>query len=67
MFCRFYPDSPVAASELFASLVLESGKRPVSAAMVQGYFMFYKNDPEMALTNVDKLWELWSISYVCVG
>ena len=57
MFQRFYPDQPVASSLQFAQRVLEGGRR-VSMAQVQGYLMFYKSEPHMALENVQTLWTL---------
>lgn len=57
MFCRFYPEMPLNASTEFANLVVSLNK-PVSMAEVQGLFMFYKNDPDGLLKNVNKIGEL---------
>jgi len=58
MFLRFYPERPRGESEHFASRILEMTNPKVSAAMVQGYFMFHKHSPEMALESVARIWEL---------
>ena len=57
MFQRFYPDQPAASSLQFAQRVAEGGRR-VSMAQVQGYLMFYKSEPHMALENIQELWTL---------
>ena len=54
MFENFYPDQVLKKPNLsteFADKVI-SLDVPVSAAQVQGMFMFFKNDPEMAIENV---------------
>ena len=51
MFNRFYPDTPAGMAGEFASLVAQTGVN-VSAAQIQGFFMFYKRDPSQALQNV---------------
>jgi len=51
MFNRFYPDAPAGMAGEFASLVAQTGVN-VSAAQIQGFFMFYKRDPSQALQNV---------------
>ena len=58
MFHRFYPEQPTERASDFAREVLSQGKKNVSLAQVQGYFMFYKSEPELAMANVDKLWTL---------
>ena len=55
MFQRFYPDLSLEKSHHFAELVLKRG-REVSMAQLQGYFMFYKSEPDQALNNIDRLW-----------
>lgn len=57
MYQRFYPEQPLARSQLFAERVL-SARKNVSMAQVQGYFMFYKSEPAAVLENIDKLWTL---------
>lgn len=44
-------------AEKFAENVI-SQKRNVSPAQIQGFFMFYKNNPDDALKNVLHIWEL---------
>ena len=57
MFQRFYPDQPLASSLQFAERVSGEGRR-VSMAQVQGYLMFYKSEPHLALENCQKMWSL---------
>ncbi|XP_064381973.1 mitochondrial chaperone BCS1-like isoform X2 [Halichondria panicea] len=57
MYLRFYPEQPIARAQLFAEQVTCMNK-PVSMAQLQGYFMFYKNDPEDSLNNVNQIWTL---------
>lgn len=57
MFHRFYPEAPASSSIEFADLI-QKLKRPVSMAEVQGLFMFYKNDPESLMKNVEKIGNL---------
>ena len=57
MFGNFFPDETKNNPELpvkFADKVMKLDT-PVSAAQVQGMFMFYKNDPCKALENVFRL------------
>ena len=51
MFRRFYPDDSDGRAEVFADKVTELGVC-VSAAQVQGYFMFYKLSSQDAIDNV---------------
>lgn len=55
MFQRFYPKVSLEKSRHFAELVLDRG-REVSMAQLQGYFMFYKSEPDQVLHNIDKIW-----------
>lgn len=60
MFLRFYRDNENKAEELatqFAGSVM-SHKKNVSPAQIQGFFMFYKNNPNDVLKNVSHIWEL---------
>ncbi|XP_076282626.1 mitochondrial chaperone BCS1 [Lasioglossum baleicum] len=60
MFLRFYKNNVNQASELakrFSEDIL-SQKRNVSPAQIQGFFMFYKNDPHDMLKNISHIWEL---------
>jgi len=57
MYQRFYPEQTPEKSAQFAQKIVSLEKN-VSMAQVQGYFMFYKLEPEAALENVDKLWIL---------
>ncbi|TRY63981.1 hypothetical protein TCAL_00319 [Tigriopus californicus] len=54
MFDRFYPDAKAGQAAEFAHSVA-SENVDVSAAQVQGYFMFFKNDPNLALSNAWRL------------
>lgn len=53
MFGRFYPLETVESSNLFADRVLELGV-DVSAAQIQGYFMWFKKDSQAAIDNVSR-------------
>ncbi|XP_035693603.1 mitochondrial chaperone BCS1-like [Branchiostoma floridae] len=55
MFRRFYPDQPEARSQEFASKVVAQGK-DISIALVQGFFMLNKSDPDAVIENIDKMW-----------
>lgn len=60
MFLKFYKsmgDRVNDLAEKFAENVI-SQKRNVSPAQIQGFFMFYKNNPDDALKNVLHIWEL---------
>lgn len=60
MFIRFYKSDDKDTERLakeFAQNIL-AHKRNVSPAQIQGFFMFYKNEPEAVLNNVSKIWEL---------
>ena len=54
MFRRFYPDHAHLAPQFLATLSQELGEADgqVSAAQIQGFFMFYKRDPQEAIDNV---------------
>jgi len=51
MFTKFYPDQSQETAALFAEEVDKLGV-PVSAAQVQGYFMWFKTSPQDAIANV---------------
>ncbi|XP_031777197.1 mitochondrial chaperone BCS1 [Nasonia vitripennis] len=60
MFVRFYQSDDKDTERLakeFAQSVL-AHKRNVSPAQIQGFFMFFKNEPEAVLNNVSRIWEL---------
>ncbi|XP_076339121.1 mitochondrial chaperone BCS1 isoform X2 [Tachypleus tridentatus] len=57
MYQRFYPEQPEEKAEKFVQAVQKHGKE-VSMALVQGYFMFYKNDPCGVIENTDMMWKL---------
>lgn len=60
MFLRFYKTQNENVGKLsrqFAQSVLAHNCN-VSPAQIQGFFMFYKNEPEAVLCNVAKIWEL---------
>ena len=52
MFANFYPDSTPEEAEQFSAAV-EGGS--VSAAQVQGYFMFFKESGQAAIENAFRL------------
>ena len=51
MFANFFPLETDVRGQLFADAVVGL-QIPVSPAQVQGYFMWFKNDPQAALDNV---------------
>ena len=51
MFRKFYPEETAGLAEKFASEVVNLDV-PVSAAQVQGYFMWFKKHPDQAVDNV---------------
>ncbi|XP_013777802.1 mitochondrial chaperone BCS1-like [Limulus polyphemus] len=57
MYQRFYPEQPEEKAEEFVQAVQKHGKE-VSMALVQGYFMFYKNDPYGVIENTNLMWKL---------
>ena len=60
MFLRFYKSQAENTEELakqFAEDVLKH-ERPVSPAQIQGFFMFYKNEPKAVFNNISKIWDL---------
>lgn len=52
LFRNFYPESDLQTAEIFASLVPEE---KFSMAEIQGFFLLNKNDPTLAIQNVDYL------------
>ena len=50
MFTHFFPEELEHRSQEFARRVTEAGQ-PVSAAQIQGFFMFHKKDPQAAIDN----------------
>lgn len=60
MFLRFYRNIDDRANKLakqFTETVISQNKQ-VSPAQIQGFFMFYKNNPDDVLKNVSHIWEL---------
>ena len=51
MFLNFYPNSNENLAKSFATTLI-SLKKNLSPAQVQGYFMLYKNQPNLALENI---------------
>ena len=54
MFRRFYPSASEELAIEFADKVIEL-KTDVSAADIQGFFMFAKDSPQTAIDNVSRL------------
>lgn len=54
-FINFYPDEDILADN-FVNKVIEKGV-PVSMAMLQGFFLRYKNNAKNAIDNTEKIWE----------
>ncbi|XP_032671251.1 mitochondrial chaperone BCS1 [Odontomachus brunneus] len=60
MFLRFYREpgkDPDVLAKKFADNVI-SYKKNVSPAQIQGYFMFYKNNPDAVINNIMQIWKL---------
>lgn len=57
MFQRFYPDETESTANEFAQKVGAFAKN-ISAAQVQGYFMFYKDNAQDALNNIPDIVKL---------
>ena len=56
MFLRFYKvESPEIAKEFANSVMLH--KKNISPAQIQGFFMFYKNEPRKVIENVSQIWK----------
>ena len=53
-FLKFYPEVDARIAEQFADKV-ESFRKPVSMAQLQGYFLFHKNSHESAIKNANFL------------
>lgn len=58
IFQRFYPDQPNFLADEFVSAVRKELGTTVSMALVQGFFMFYKNDPQTMIQNVPAMKKL---------
>lgn len=54
-FKKFYPDSEECLVDDFVRKI-RTHDRPVSVAMLQGYFMMYKNDPKGSLDKCSDVW-----------
>ena len=54
MFKRFYPEESEDTAQSFANAVIALDV-PVSAAQIQGFFMFFKTSPQAAIENVFRL------------
>ncbi|CAB4056967.1 BCS1 [Lepeophtheirus salmonis] len=54
MYMKFYPDAPLIKAEEFGKKVIELNL-PISAATLQGYFMFFKHSPDLAHEKVEYL------------
>ena len=51
MFLKFYPESNVSLAKEF-SVKLLALKKNISSAQIQGYLMLFKNQPDLALKNI---------------
>lgn len=52
-FTKFYPESPLSMSTQFRVNIRKAINQPITVAILQGYFLFFKNNPQDALNNVD--------------
>ena len=59
MFARFYPAATVKLADEFAECIQtiskDSHALSLSAAQLQGYFMFHKNSAQDALDNINTI------------
>ncbi|KAH6930229.1 hypothetical protein HPB50_012135 [Hyalomma asiaticum] len=59
LFRRFYPQEGEADAGAFVQAVRrEFGETPLSMALVQGYFLFHKDDPRSAIRDVAQMAKL---------
>ncbi|XP_049517141.1 mitochondrial chaperone BCS1 isoform X2 [Dermacentor silvarum] len=59
LFRRFYPQEGEADAGAFVQAVRqEFGEMPLSMALVQGYFLFHKDEPRSAIQNVAQMAKL---------
>lgn len=54
MFRRFYPHTSEANAERFCTLVRQHTDH-ISAAQIQGYFLFHKDNDVAALENIERI------------
>jgi len=52
MFFKFYPESNESSAKEFTRKLLALGKN-ISSAQIQGYLMLFKNQPDLALKNIE--------------
>ena len=55
-FNNFYPNASDQQMESFTTIIRKHDK-PISMAAVQGFFLFFKDDPEAALENTDLIFK----------
>ena len=56
MFLKFYPDASTTRAQSFAER-LNALNMKISSAQLQGYLMFYKNQPDKAHENVESFFK----------
>lgn len=52
MFMKFYPNASQQMADDFAKKILGISKA-ISSAQIQGYFMLHKNEPQIAIDNLE--------------
>lgn len=61
MFINFYKnnecDDVESLAKEFAEKVVACNKN-ISPAQIQGFFLFYKNEPDKVIDDLSKLWEI---------
>lgn len=58
LFRRFYPAAPESTAGAFVEAARRQMDGPLSMALVQGYFLFHKDDPDAAVRDVAEMAKL---------
>ncbi|XP_077554129.1 mitochondrial chaperone BCS1-like [Haemaphysalis longicornis] len=58
LFRRFYPGAPESTAGAFVEAARRQMDGPLSMALVQGYFLFHKDDPDAAVRDVAQMAKL---------
>lgn len=54
MFSKFYPDQPLDKAQEFAQRMSQKVDK-ISAAEVQGFFLFFKDKPDEMMRNIEQI------------
>ncbi|KAH9371844.1 hypothetical protein HPB48_013833 [Haemaphysalis longicornis] len=58
LFRRFYPGAPESTAGAFVEAARRHMDGPLSMALVQGYFLFHKDDPDAAVRDIAQMAKL---------